>query len=117
MNLLKETILFHEKELLDNTKRLSLKDLDGLIHEEFLEFGKSGGTFRKADLMTEGGAGTIDVEVLGFDIRPLSEDTVQAIYQSRNKVTGAVANRCSIWKKEKVGRQMIFHQGTAAAKI
>lgn len=110
----RDMILFHEKELLDNAKRLSFDDLDRLIHEEFLEFGKSGGTFRKADLMTEGGAGTIEVEVLGFDVRPLSEDTVQAIYQSRNQVTGEVANRCSIWKKEKAGWQMIFHQGTKA---
>ncbi|AJD89734.1 hypothetical protein JMA_04170 [Jeotgalibacillus malaysiensis] len=115
MDHLKSEILFHEKELLDNTKRLSLKDLDRLIHEDFLEFGKSGGTFRKSDLMTEGGAGTIEVEVLGFDVRPLSEDTVQAIYQSRNQVSGEVANRCSIWKRERVGWQMIFHQGTVAA--
>ncbi|WP_404407054.1 DUF4440 domain-containing protein [Jeotgalibacillus malaysiensis] len=114
MNDLKETILFHEKELLNNTKRLSLRDLDRLIHENFLEFGKSGGTFKKADLMTEVGAGTIEVEVLGFDVRTLSEDTVQAIYQSRNQVTGEVANRCSIWKREQVGWQMIFHQGTKA---
>ncbi len=67
--------------------------------------------------MTEGGAGTIEVEVLGFDVRRLSEDTVQAIYQSRNQVTGEVANRCSIWKKEKTDWQMIFHQGTVAAGV
>lgn len=114
MNHLKETILLHEKELLDNTKRLSLENLNRLIHEDFLEFGKSGGTFRKSDLMTESGAGTIELEVLGFDVRPLSEDTVQAIYQSRNQVNGEIANRCSIWKREQVGWQMIFHQGTKA---
>ncbi|MBM7578764.1 nuclear transport factor 2 family protein [Jeotgalibacillus terrae] len=115
MDYLKEIILFHEKELLDNTKRLSLEDLDRLIHDEFIEFGKSGGRFMKADLMTEGGAGTIDVEILDYDIRLLSEDTVQALFQTCYQVTGEVANRCSIWKKEKAGWQMIFHQGTVAA--
>ncbi|TFE00827.1 DUF4440 domain-containing protein [Jeotgalibacillus sp. R-1-5s-1] len=114
MDELKQVILFHEQELLNNEIRTSHEDLDRLIHKDFLEFGKSGGTWRKEDLMGEEGAGHIDVTIEGFDIRVLTSDTVQAIYQSKNNQTNEKANRCSIWKKEKDQWQMIFHQGTVA---
>jgi len=110
----RETILSLEKELLKNDVRASVLEIDRLIHDDFLEFGKSGGTFHKADLMGNGGAGEIHVVIDRFDIRPLAEDKVQAVYRTKDLKSLNYANRCSIWKETNGQWQMIFHQGTPA---
>ena len=85
---------------------------------DFLEFGRSGKTYSRAELLS---APETQIEILatiplpGFRARHLSPDIVQITYMSEVKQGDALerANRSSIWSRFPDGWKLRFHQGTA----
>lgn len=113
-----QLIIALEYELQDPIIRRSADRLNELIHTEFKEFGSSGRTFTKQDMLsifpTANGDARIRAE--NFVLQQLSSELVLLTYKSErlsengNPVHQAL--RSSIWKLESDGWQIIFHQGT-----
>ncbi|MDF2607538.1 MAG: hypothetical protein K0S34_1734 [Bacillales bacterium] len=101
-----------ENRLLQHSTRNSIKELDNLLADEFIEFGSSGRIFNKKDIIerlpTEN---PISLEMLDFNITILSPDLVQTKFVI-NKESNTYSLRSSIWKLKKDNWQMVFHQGT-----
>ncbi|NUA30119.1 nuclear transport factor 2 family protein [Cupriavidus basilensis] len=92
--------------------------LDALLHDDFLEFGRSGGIYTKADtldqLPTEAASGTIRAQ--DFSLRPLAPGVAMLNYRSACQQPDSRLERhtlrTSIWTLTDKGWQMSFHQGT-----
>jgi hypothetical protein len=107
-----------ETELHQPAARGDRNRLDALLHEDFLEFGRSGGIHTKADtldeLPSEAASGTIWAQ--DFSLRQLGPGVAMLTYRSAcRRPEGRVDRhtlRTSIWKLTDKGWQMYFHQGT-----
>jgi hypothetical protein len=89
-----------------------------LLHPEYREFGRSGVQYSRAQiidhLLSETNAAKVHAQ--GFAIVELAPLVVLLTYKSAYISSSGVlerhANRSSIWRREIVGWQMVFHQGT-----
>lgn len=101
--------------------RTSRQQLDQLLANEFLEFGSSGATYDKAQVIK----GLLaDPEsrlpryatMQGMKVLWLAPEIALVTYRSQKSRPGGTspqrANRSSIWKKMEGRWQMVFHQGT-----
>lgn len=92
--------------------------LRALLHEDFLEFGRSGRVYRLADIVAQLGAETVPVEVRAtqFELKRLAPDCALLSYRAAHVgANGALCRhtlRASIWQAGPAGWQMRFHQGT-----
>ncbi|MGO4809630.1 DUF4440 domain-containing protein [Cupriavidus sp. 2MCAB6] len=92
--------------------------LDVLLHDSFLEIGRSGGIHTKAETLSElppeAASGTIWAQ--DFSLRQLAPDVAMLNYRSAcRRPDGRLERhtlRTSIWKLTDKGWQMFFHQGT-----
>ncbi|WP_222937525.1 nuclear transport factor 2 family protein [Spartinivicinus ruber] len=105
-----------EKQLHSTESRHSLEELNRLIADDFIEFGASGSSFGKQEVMEwlplEQ---NIEITASHFQCRLISDDVAQVTYRSVRKTAEASDRytlRSSIWKKTGSYWQMIFHQGT-----
>ena len=106
--------LIHKRELslLTYETRQSVNALDGLLHDDFIEFGASGKTYNKSMILKD-----LPVEpkqafaLEDFKVTHLSEEAQLATYKL-NHDSKYTSLRSSIWKKAGDSWQMIFHQGT-----
>lgn len=107
-----------ETELHQPATRGDRQRLDGLLHDEFLEFGRSGGVYSKAetlsDLPEEVAAGTIWAQ--DFSLRLLAPGVAMLNYRSACRMAQGRLERhtlrTSIWTLTERGWRMTFHQGT-----
>ena len=105
-----------EEQLLQPGDRHSVQTLDALLADEFLEFGSSGRTYDKQQILESlpnenPGPRTLT----GFKTTTLAPGVILATYHSTYWKPGAApahSRRCSIWKLVNGRWQMIFHQGT-----
>ncbi len=103
----------HKKEV-----RNSREQVDPLIAEDFMEFGKSGGTYYKQDTMNglEEEQVDLEVDIADFNARELAPNVTLVTYKATmidtDKVTKVSTNRSSIWINRDGRWQMTFHQGT-----
>jgi hypothetical protein len=90
------------------------QNLNDRIHDEFIEFGKSGEVFDKTSIIEylNNLDTDRDIEILSFEIKNLKEDFVLANYISNENEDGIKALRTSIWVKENMDWKLYFHQGT-----
>ena len=90
------------------------QNLNDRIHDEFIEFGKSGEVFDKNSIIEylNNLDTDRDIEILSFEIKNLKEDFVLANYISNENEDGIKALRTSIWVKENMNWKLYFHQGT-----
>lgn len=110
-----------EMGLLDPAIRSSATQLADLIADDFVEFGSSGETFDKEQIIakllaeTESTPQTRTAE--DFTTRWLAEDTALVTFHAIRAVNGTTTKtlRASIWKYRNTRWQMIFHQGTLAS--
>lgn len=91
--------------------------MNEVFAKDFFEFGRSGRTYARADLIIEARPGQIidaTIPLLNFHARHLSADIVQVTYISEAVYGGEVerANRSSIWSRDGRGWKLRFHQGT-----
>lgn len=111
---LKQKILEYENDFFSKKYYDEITNLNDRIHDEFIEFGKSGHIFDKSstieylnNLDTDR-----DVVISCFEIKKLKEDLIIANYISYERDIKIKALRTSIWKKEFSDWKLYFHQGT-----
>ncbi len=103
-----------EEKLLSNEVRNSEKELNQLLADDFLEYGKSGNIYTKKNtieaLLQE--ESKIEITLFNFRVKLLAENIILALYETKTS-NNKVVLRSSIWKKNiTLGWQIIFHQGT-----
>jgi len=110
--LLLEHILNLEMRLMN----YNYQELDELLADDFLEFGSSGNSYDKKAIIDSvkrfNTSNSIQLSVTNFKIKLLASDVLLATYKTFRYNDSKYALRSSIWKKNEVSWQMIFHQGT-----
>ena len=95
--------------------------LDELLHDDFIEFGRSGRTYTKADVLESLPAERSHPEAWshGFSLLTLADGVALLTYRSAQLAPdGALerhALRASVWTRTPSGWRVIFHQGTPTA--
>ena len=118
-NLLLKELRELEIELHHPEVRSSTKRLETLLHDSFVEFGRSGKIYGKAEIIkrlpTEKVPGSVWSR--DFNVQKISEGVALLIYKSAYKnESGELSrhtNRSTLWQHTSQGWQMRFHQGTA----
>ena len=93
--------------------------LDELLHESFVEFGRSGRRYDKANTLEElpRDPATIVMWSQDFEVVELADGVALLTYRSASvDEDGALfcySLRSSVWQRTERGWQMRFHQGTA----
>ncbi|WP_407314119.1 DUF4440 domain-containing protein [Desulfosporosinus sp. SB140] len=114
-----EQIYDLEDRLLQPEIRGSREEILRLLAYDFVEFGSSGGTFDKLQVVEElPHSPAVPVIIEDFRVKVLALDVVLATYRAvkPNESRGEMRNslRSSIWKFLDGRWQMVFHQGTRA---
>lgn len=117
MENLEEIIFKLEKELQQSEVRKSVRQLEELISDDFIEFGSSGQIYTKKDILNRlPQSPEVKFIMTDFRINALGHDIVQALYETekKNQETGEIiySLRSSLWRKENDQWKIIFHQGT-----
>ncbi len=104
-----------EEELWREETRFDRKRMTEIIAPDFLEFGRSGRTYRREDSLAVSRQ-PIDavLPLADFEARLLHPDIAQVTYNSVVTYDGVVqrARRSSIWSRIPGGWVLRFHQGT-----
>lgn len=107
-----------ECELHVPTARSDRHRLDALLHDAFLEFGRSGAAYRKQDILDRLPATRDHACVVAdrFELRCLGEEAALLRYRAAHRLADGRLDRftlrSSVWEKSAQGWQMSFHQGT-----
>jgi hypothetical protein len=114
-----ERIRLLELRLLDPRTRRSPAVLASLLADEFVEFGSSGRTYDKQQVVQALPQASGERYVLSdFQVRLLGAGVALATYRTayygRGQETPRHALRSSVWVSRDGRWQMIFHQGTPA---
>lgn len=102
--------LLHDPSIRSNASRL-----DDLLADEFREFGSSGRTYSKADILAELPAQSpMRISVSDFTVCGLGPDVCLATYRATIESEGSVRRslRSSTWVYRSNRWQLAFHQGT-----
>jgi hypothetical protein len=100
--------------------RSNRNELDRLLHPEFREFGRSGRTYERAEVLAEFADRSQAYEVWAQDFRvvPLSNVLALLTYKSAHVTREGKlehhTNRSSLWQLTQNGWRLRFHQGTPA---
>ena len=119
-----DALLERLRELELEVQRLEVRRdrarLDELLHESFLEFGRSGRRYVKADILEElpQDPNPMVMWSQDFEVAELADGVALLTYRSASvDEIGDLfrfSRRSSIWQRTARGWQMRFHQGTAA---
>ncbi len=107
-----------EVELHQPVARGDAARLDSLLHDDFHEFGRSGSSYAKADIVASLLAAAQHVRMVAdnFLVRRLAADVALLTYRSAHALPDGTLHRptlrSSIWQRSGDGWQMSFHQGT-----
>lgn len=92
--------------------------LNTLLHADYLEFGRSGQSYTKAEVLDTLPleANPANIRADNFELRTLGAETALLTYLSWQVLSDGTHERhtlrTSIWQLTKQGWQMRFHQGT-----
>ena len=103
-----------EEQLLSKDVRGSKKALQSILADEFVEIGRSGRVYNKAQVIEAltRGAALFAPSISEFQVMELADGLFMATYVSKNTVNWQVSRRSSIWRKSGTKWQLLFHQGT-----
>lgn len=107
-----------EQQLHAPRVRSDVHRLRTLLHEDFLEFGRSGGVHARADTVDSLGTGGPSPRLVSeaFALVRLGPDSALLTYRSASVAEDGTAGRhtlrSSVWLRTARGWQMRFHQGT-----
>jgi hypothetical protein len=93
----------------------------GLLHEDFLEFGRSGRIYRKGDILAhlQQEPDFTPPQASGFALKRLGPQAALLTYRTQRVLqdgkTYAYTLRSSVWQWQDGRWQMVFHQGTPCA--
>ena len=109
----REKLISLEKTLWVSETRYDKLYLNNILDRDFFEFGKSGKTYDRHEIL-DSEYTDIDV-VLMFNegsIHVIEETVVLITYISMDRSDNTTCNRSSIWKNEFDEWKLYFHQGT-----
>lgn len=108
--MLLEQIRELEEQLLTPAVRASPEALDALVSDQFSEFGSSGRTYTKPDVIAQMLATpNVTLSVTNFQVLALTADVALATYRTSGSL------RSSIWRREGEDWRIVFHQGTPSS--
>jgi hypothetical protein len=92
--------------------RFDAEFMERVLAEDFLEFGRSGRVYRRADTLAVTDD-TIDAHLRDFQLSMIAPDVALLTYVSEvQHETLDLANRSSLWLRRDGRWQLRFHQGT-----
>jgi hypothetical protein len=100
-----------EQAMWDDETRGDREWMDAHLTDDFTEFGYSGRTWTRADIL-EQEVGTIDATLSDVSVRAAGRDAALVTYVSEQP--RGVANRASLWRRVRGRWLLAFHQGTPA---
>lgn len=112
---IESTLIDYERSLANGQCPTNIHDVSQVIANDFIEFGSSGKTHSKQDVLNWlNSKPTIDYVLDKFMLRPLSKNCYLLTYHAYRKFPNpAKSLRSSIWKQNKQQIwQLFFHQGT-----
>ena len=107
-----------ETELHQQETRCNRRRMERLLHPDFVEFGRSGTPYTRADVLNEFGPDNLlpEIHSRNFELAVLAEGVALLTYVSAHVDGGGNQYRhtlrCSVWVYTEAGWQMRFHQGT-----
>jgi hypothetical protein len=110
-----------ERELHKGETRRNRSRMETLLHPDFVEFGRSGTRYSRADVLEEFGPESAlpAIHSEDFHMVILADGVALVTYTSAHLDVAGNAHRhtlrSSIWVLTNVGWQMRFHQGTPTA--
>ena len=114
------TLVRLEENMWREETRFDVVFMQKALAADFLEYGCSGRTYTRAQMLAAPRA-AIDatIPLPNLTVRLLDENTAQVTYDCAVMYDGAVedAHRSSIWSRTTHGWEMRFHQGTPFASM
>jgi hypothetical protein len=112
--------LNNSESLLDELRNLEMeltlrnrKRMEVLLHPDFVEFGRSGTRYTRADILRKFADTALpSIHYRNFDLTILSDGVALLTYLSADEKRETL--RSSLWVRTKLGWQIRFHQGTPA---
>ncbi len=106
-----------EKELHEPSVRKDKERLDQLLHDSFIEIGRSGILFDKAQIMKTLSSESVHVvSSKDYNAKPIGDGLVLLTYRSAhvepNQALSRFALRASLWEQTTQGWKMRYYQGT-----
>jgi len=112
----KQTLLELEQRLLTNAIRQDAQEISSLLADEFREFGSSGRTFSKTEIIDlSRSEPSVCLSLKSFEAYPISEQAVLVTFRAVKEVAGSPpieSLRSSLWVHRDGRWQLLFHQGT-----
>src|SRR5262249_43295916 len=121
-DMLLEELRTLETELHKDETRHNRKRMETLLHPDFIEFGRSGRRYTRADVLKEFGVGSVlpAIHSRHFDLIVLGEGVALLTYFSAHMNASGNPHRhtlrSSVWVRTAVGWQIRFHQGTPSTR-
>ena len=117
-----KTLTALEESLWRAETRYDAQFVDTVFAADFFEFGRSGKTYTRSEMMPgefEPNGFNATLPLGNFNARYLAQDLVQVTYVSEVAYGDDVqfANRSSLWSCEDGGWKLRFHQGTPTDPI
>jgi len=112
-----------ETSLHKTSVRSSVPRLEELLHDQFFEFGRSGGSFDKAQVLQSLPAEqpTSTIQSQNYELDLLTDDIALLRYQSYQLNDAGecerITNRSSLWQRVGADWQLRFHQGTPTSAV
>lgn len=110
-----KTLIALEESMWREQTRFDLEFQERTFGPDFIEFGRSGRTYTRAQIIRyESSAIQATLPLQNLKLRLLDVNTVQITYDSEVIYDGSteLAHRSSIWSRTPEGWVMRFHQGT-----
>jgi hypothetical protein len=112
--MLDQEIFKKEKSLLDFPNRASVKFLEEILVDDFVEVGSVGKKWVKSEIIDRLKVSEpIDYELRNFKISQLSDSVVLSTYDVKLKDTWSF--RSSVWIYDNNDWRMKYHQGTKSS--
>ncbi|MFC7049314.1 DUF4440 domain-containing protein [Emcibacter nanhaiensis] len=115
---LTETLVALEHRLLEAGATACAATFAELLHDDFVEIGKSGRRFVKSDFPEALSGPAPAVSLSDPELRPVTDTLALLLYTTtvtgRDGHIASQARRSSLWQLTDGRWQMIFHQGTPA---
>ncbi len=107
-----------EESLWKPETRFDHEYMNGILTEDFFEFGRSGRTYRREEtLSTPMQEIDIKLPLKDFQVHEVADDVVLVTYVSEVQYEELeIGNRSSVWVKKGGGWKLRFHQGTAVRR-
>lgn len=114
---LKKQLRLLEELLLKPEIRGSVKEIDALLADDFIEYGSSGRIYnKKIELEEMPKAPNVQATITDFEVKLLGDGVALATYRAvKHGNEGEELKyslRSSIWRLHKGKWQVVFHQGT-----